>query len=61
MVSGLYDGAIYEQSNGGRPGTARIYWDAYSVGLLLAALLIVFGSVWSLIAGRRDRAAREAK
>jgi hypothetical protein len=60
VVNGLYGGAIYEQSNGGRPGTVRTYWDAYSIGLLLATMLIIFGGVWSMIAGRRERAAREA-
>lgn len=62
LVSGLYGGAVFEQNNGGRPGTARVYWDAYSIGMLLAALLIVIGGLWNLVLGLRDRAAaREAK
>ncbi len=62
LVSGLYGGAIFEQSNAGRPGTARVYWDAYSMGMLLAMVLILLGGLWNLALGLRDRAAaREAK
>ncbi len=62
MVSGLYDGSVFEQNNINRPGTTRIYWDAYSIGLLLAMVLILGGGLWNLILGARDRAAaREAK
>jgi hypothetical protein len=31
----------------------RRYWDAYGFGLLTAASLIVFGSLWSLVSGWR--------
>ena len=62
LVSGLYGGAVYEQNNAGRPGTARTYWDAYSIGMLLAMALILGGGLWNLALGLRDRAAaREAK
>jgi len=62
LVSGLHDGALFEQYNNQKPGTARIYWDAYSAGMLLALLLILGGSLVSLVLGLRDRAAaREAK
>ena len=62
LVSGLYGGAVYEQNNAGRPGTARTYWDAYSLGMLLAMVLILGGGLWNLALGLRDRAtAREAK
>ena len=62
LVSGLYGGALVEQSNAGRPGTARIYWDAYSIGMLLAMALILGGGLLNLALGLRDRAAaREAK
>ncbi len=62
LVGGLQGGAIFEQNNNGRPGTARIYWDAYSIGMLIAAALILIGGLWNLFAGSRDRAAaREAK
>jgi hypothetical protein len=62
LVSGLYGGALVEQNNGGRPGTARTYWDAYSIGMLLAMVLILAGGLLNLALGLRDRAAaREAK
>ena len=62
LVSGLYGGAVFEQNNAGRPGTARTYWDAYSIGMLLAMVLILVGGLWNLALGARDRAAaREAK
>jgi len=55
IVSGLYGGAIFEQYNAGRPGTARLYWDAYSVGMFLAVVLTLFGGLWNLALGLRDR------
>jgi hypothetical protein len=62
LVSGLYGGAIFEQNNAGRPGTARTYWDAYSIGMLVAVILILGGGLWNFALGLRDRAAaREAK
>jgi len=62
LVSGLQGGAIFEQKNAGRPGTARIYWDAYSIGMLFAMALILGGGLWNLFLGARDRvAAREVK
>jgi hypothetical protein len=45
LVNGLYGGALFEQNNSGRPGTARKYWDAYSIGLLLAMALILGGKI----------------
>lgn len=62
MVSGLYGGAIFErQYNNGRPGTARTYWDAYSIGMLLAMMFVLGGGFVNLALGLRDRAAmREA-
>jgi hypothetical protein len=57
MVSGLYEAAYYESMNGGRPGIARSYWDAFGVGLFMAVLAIVVGSIWSLITGIRARRA----
>jgi len=62
LVGGLYGGALFEQNNAGRPGTARAYWDAYSIGMLLAMVLILGGGLLNLALGLRDRAAaREAK
>ena len=51
MVTGLDGSAPIEQANSGRPGMVRRYWDAYGFGLLTAASLIVFGSLWSLVSG----------
>ena len=62
LISGLYGGSIFEQYNAGRPGTARRYWDAYSLGMLIAMSLVLGGGFWNLALGLRDRAAaREAK
>jgi hypothetical protein len=55
MITGLNGGAPIEQYNGGRPGTARRYWDAYGFGLLTALAMIALGSLWSLISGLRER------
>jgi hypothetical protein len=61
LVSGLHGGAIFEQNNAGRPGTARAYWDAYSIGMLLAMAFMLGGGLWSFFIGARERAAaREA-
>jgi hypothetical protein len=57
IVNGLHGGTIFEQNNAGRPGTARRYWDAYSLGMLLALPLMLGGGLWSLALGLRDRAA----
>jgi hypothetical protein len=57
LVSGLYGGALVEQNNVGRPGTARTYWDAYSIGMLIAVALILGGGLLNLALGFRDRAA----
>lgn len=48
MVTGLEGSAPIEQSNSGRPGMARRYWDAYGFGLLAAVVMIVLGALWSL-------------
>jgi hypothetical protein len=63
MVSGLYGGAIFErQYNNGRPGMARTYWDAYSIGMLLAMVFVLGGGFVNLGLGLRERAAmREGK
>ncbi len=58
VVSGLYGGALVEgQYNNGRPGTARVYWDAYSIGMLIAMIFVLGGGLISLALGLRDRAA----
>ena len=57
MISGLPDAARYESVNNVPPGIARSYWDAFGIGLLLAIILITFGSLWSLFTGIRLRRA----
>jgi hypothetical protein len=57
MISGLSDAARYEFVNNSRPGIARSYWDAFGVGLFMAILAIVLGSLWSLFTGIRARRA----
>lgn len=62
IVPGLYGGAIFEQYTGGRPGIARAEWDAYSIGMLLALVLLLGGGLINMALGLRDRAEkREAK
>jgi hypothetical protein len=55
LISGLPDAARYEYMNNTRPGLARSYWDAFGVGLLLAIVAMVLGSLWSLFTGLRAR------
>ncbi len=55
MISGLSDAARYESVNNSRPGIARSYWDAFGIGLILSVVLIIIGSLWSLLAGIRSR------
>jgi hypothetical protein len=43
-VSGLADGAIYEQ-NTGNSVNAKVKWDAYQFGLLIAIILILVGGL----------------
>ena len=55
MINGLSDAAKYEFLNQSRPGTARAYWDSFGIGLMLAVLSIVFGSIWNIFMGIRER------
>ena len=57
MISGLSDAARYEFVNTMPPGMARTYWDTFGIGLLLAVILITFGSLWSLFTGIHPRRA----
>jgi len=52
LVNGLNDASKVEQANG-QAGLADRYWDAYSVGLLLAAGLILLGGLWNIVSGIR--------
>jgi hypothetical protein len=43
LVAGVAGGAAYESSLG-KVGTASIYWNAFSLGLIVAGLLIIIGA-----------------
>jgi hypothetical protein len=58
LVNGLYDASRYEYVNNTRPGIARSYWDAFGVGLFMAIVAIVLGSVWNIFMGIRERRAQ---
>ena len=57
MISGLSDAARYQYKNGLPAGVARAYWDTFGIGLIMAILLIILGSLWSLFTGLRARSA----
>jgi hypothetical protein len=58
IVSGVNGAVGAEQANGGLPGYVRQYWDAYSLGLYLAVVLIVMGTLWNLWRGMQERRAQ---
>jgi hypothetical protein len=58
MVSGLAGGASYE-ANLNRPGSARRYWDAFSLGLLVSVIMIVLGAGWSLLSTWMSRPGKD--
>ena len=57
LVSGIAGGAYYENLTN-RPGPAGTYWDAFSAGLTIAILIIIFGGLVngfrSFMASRSD-------
>jgi hypothetical protein len=57
LINGLSDAAKYEYVNQSRPGTARSYWDAFGIGLMLAVLSILLGGTLNLLLGIRERRA----
>ncbi len=61
LVVGLGSSAPIEQINGGRPGLARRYWDAYGMGLMTAILLISVGGTWNLAIYWRSRQRERGK
>jgi len=61
LISGLPSAARYELLNNNRPGTARSYWDAFGVGMMMAVLLIVIGSIWSVYSGIRANHVKTAE
>jgi hypothetical protein len=60
MLGGLSDAARYEFVNNSRIRNARLYFDSFGIGLLLAAGCLVAGSAWNLIAGISARRQQEA-
>ena len=42
-----------------KTGLVRRYWDAYSVGLLFAAVMILLGGLWNLVVGLQARRAEK--
>ncbi|MFH1524461.1 MAG: hypothetical protein ABIF04_05815 [Chloroflexota bacterium] len=54
LISGLTDANIAEQ-NDNRLGLAHLYWNSFSVGALVIAVLIVVGAVWNAMPDSRDR------
>lgn len=55
MISGMPAAVQYEYVNNTRLRTARSYWDAFGIGLTLAIMSIVLGSLWNLFVGIRER------
>jgi hypothetical protein len=52
LISGLSDAKIYEQALN-RPGLATHYWNSFSVGMLVAELLIAIGAILGVMSDRR--------
>jgi hypothetical protein len=52
LISGMADATIYEQAFN-RPGLASHYWNSFSVGMLVAELLIAAGAILSVVSNRR--------
>jgi hypothetical protein len=48
LLAGLRGGAAYEQYQG-QMGTARLYWDAFGLGLLVAVGLLVLGGGYNYL------------
>jgi hypothetical protein len=60
LVTGLSDGMAYAQKIQ-QVGLAREDWDAFSLGIYAAVLLIICGSLWSGISLQRSRRKSGAK
>lgn len=56
MIAGLQGGAVFEQLAQNQSGPVRRYWDAYQIGLLFAAALILLGAVFFNIRNSVTRA-----
>lgn len=48
LVTGLAGGKAYEQALS-LPGLAKHYWGSFSLGLLIAELVIIIAGLWSLV------------
>jgi hypothetical protein len=59
MVVGLVGGTSYERALN-HPGSARKYWDSYSLALLLSAVLMILLGAANAISGLVD-SRRKAK
>ena len=57
MVTGLPGGVAYEQSNG-IASIGSSYWDPFSVGFLVADVIVAFGGVAALLLAWQSRRAR---
>ena len=58
LVTGLAGGEAYGQifvRPDATTGLAQRYWNSFSVGTLVAEILIVIGALWSAVAGWRTR------
>ncbi len=58
LISGLSGGATYERMQN-QEGLGRKYWDAYSVGLFLAEILIAIGAMINFLAALRAQQKRQ--
>lgn len=54
LVTGLVGGKAYEQVFS-LPGVAKTYWNSFSLGLLIAELIIIFAGLWSFFSILRNR------
>jgi hypothetical protein len=50
LVTGLAGGASYENLNG-RLGLARTYWNSFSLGLVVAVLMVLIGGIVNVVTG----------
>ena len=59
LLSGLHGGAAFEGATG-QAGSARRYWDAYNLSILVVVMMIFFGGMWNLVLGLRARRQEQA-
>jgi hypothetical protein len=64
LVTGLAGGEAYEQifiSPDAQTSLAQRYWNSFSIGTLVAEIIIIVGALWSAIAGWRARREKSGK